>query len=189
MGTSFFPNSYETNGFLLFKKREYEHEIGGETLGNKKLTFGLFTVYVLVLIWLVLFKLQFSFDQLDRVRVMNLIPFNQSVFSEVFNNIRIFIPLGIYLCMLKSKWPFLKKILTIIGFTLAFEIIQFVLAIGRSDLTDILANTLGGAIGIGIYELLFKVLKHRTNIFINLFSLVLTSFVIFFIIFIFKSHS
>ena len=140
-------------------------------MGNKKLTFGLFTVYVLVLIWLVLFKLQFSFDQLDRVRVMNLIPFHQSVFSEVFNNIRIFIPLGIYISMLKSEWSFSKKVFTIIGFTMSFEIIQFVLAIGRSDFTDILANTLGGVIGIGIYQLLFKLLKHRTNIYIYKFFL------------------
>ncbi|WP_242066115.1 VanZ family protein [Brevibacillus laterosporus] len=113
---------------------------------NKKLTFVLFIIYVLALIWLVLFKLQFSFDQIDRVRVINMIPLNGSVFSEVYNNIRIFVPLGIYICMLKSKWSFMKKLLSIIGFTLAFETIQFVLAIGRSDITDILANTLGGTL-------------------------------------------
>lgn len=156
---------------------------------NKKLTFVLFIIYVLALIWLVLFKLQFSFDQIDRVRVINMIPLNKSVFFEVYNNIRIFVPLGIYICMLKSKWSFMKKLLSIIGFTLAFEIIQFVFAIGRSDITDILANTLGGTIGIGIYELLFKILKHRTNKFINILALVLTSCVMFFIIFIFKRHS
>ncbi len=156
---------------------------------NKKLTFILFLIYVLALIWLVLFKLQFSFDQIDRVRVMNMIPLNKSDFSEVYNNIRIFVPLGIYICMLKSKWSFMKKLLLIIGFTLTFEITQFVLAIGRSDITDILANTLGGTIGIGIYELLFKILKHRTNKLINLFALVLTSCALFFIIFIFKRHS
>ncbi len=83
----------------------------------------------------------------------------------------------------------MKKLLSILGLTLAFEIIQFVLAIGRSDITDILANTLGGTIGIGIYELLFKILKHRTNKFINLFALVLTSCVMFFMIFVFKRHS
>ena len=74
--------------------------------------------------------------------------------------------MGIYISMLKSEWSFSKKVFTIIGFTMSFEIIQFVLAIGRSDFTDILANTLGGVIGIGIYQLLFKLLKHRTNIYI-----------------------
>ena len=161
---------------------------GGEILGNKKLTFVLFIIYVLALNWLVLFKLQFSFDQIDRVRVINMIPLNGSVFSEVYNNIRIFVPLGIYICMLKSKWSFIKKLFTIFGLTLAFEFLQFVLAIGRSDITDILANTLGGTIGIGIHKLLFMILKHRTNKFINLFALVLTSCALFFIIFIFKRH-
>lgn len=158
-------------------------------MGNKKLTCALFIIYVMALIWIILFKLQFSFDQIDSVRVINMIPLNHSVFSEVYNNIRIFVPLGIYICMLKSKWPLMKKLLSIIGFTLAFETIQFVLAIGRSDITDILANTLGGTIGIGIYGLLFKILKHRTNKFINLSACVLTSCALFFIIFIFKRHS
>ncbi len=96
--------------------------------------------------------------------------------------------MGIYISMLKSKWSFFSKLLSIMGVTLVFEFIQFVFAIGRSDITDILANTLGGTIGIGIYELLFKILKHRTNKFINLFALLLTSCVLFFIIFIFKRH-
>ncbi|PEJ58329.1 hypothetical protein CN692_08625 [Bacillus sp. AFS002410] len=157
-------------------------------MGNKKLTFVLFIIYLLALNWLVLFKLQFSFDQITRVRVINLIPLNGSVFSEVYNNIRIFVPFGIYICMLKSNWSFLKKLLSFFGLTLAFEIIQYVLAIGISDITDILANTLGGLIGIGIYELLFKIFKHRTNKFINLLALVLTSFALLFIIFIFKRH-
>jgi glycopeptide antibiotics resistance protein len=173
---------------IVLRKTKEKYESGGETLGSKKFTFGLFTVYVFVLVWLVLFKLQFSLDYIERVRVINLIPFHQSLFSEVYSNIRIFIPLGIYICMLKSEWSFSKKVSAIVGFTLSFEIIQFILAIGRSDLTDILANTLGGVIGIGIYQLIFKLLKHRTNIFINLFSLVVTSFVMYFIIFIFKRH-
>lgn len=158
-------------------------------MGNKKLTFVLFIIYLAALIWLVLFKLHFSFDQIDRVRVINMIPLNMYDFSDVYNNIRIFVPLGIYICMLKSKWSFMKKLIPMIGLTLAFEMIQFVFAIGRSDITDILANTLGGAIGIAIYELLFKILKHRTNKILNLCALVLTACVMIFIIFIFKRHS
>ncbi|PGS54212.1 VanZ family protein [Bacillus sp. AFS041924] len=155
---------------------------------NKKLTFLLFIIYFLALNWLVLFKLQLSFNQIDRVRIINMIPLNGSVFSEVYNNIRIFVPFGIYICMLKSNWSVMKKLLSIFGLTLAFETLQFVLAIGRSDITDILANTVGGAIGIGIYEFFFKILKHRTNKFINIFALVLTSCALLFIILIFKRH-
>ena len=156
---------------------------------NKKITLLLFTIYALALIWLVIFKLHFSFAQIEKVRVINMIPLNKSALSEVYNNIIIFIPLGIYICMLKNKWSFMKKVFSIISLTLTFEIMQFVLAIGRSDITDILANTLGGIIGIGIYKLLFMILKQRTTTFINFVSFVLTSFVLFFIIFIFKRHS
>ncbi|WP_246141254.1 VanZ family protein [Bacillus marasmi] len=155
-------------------------------MGSRKWTFMLFIIYGFVLIWLVLFKLQFSFDHLDRVRVMNMIPLHHSVLSEVYANIWIFVPFGIFISMLKRKWPFMKKLVSIFGVTLAFETIQFVLVIGRSDITDVLANTLGGIIGISIYELLFKLIKHRTNKTINLFASVVTSIVMLFLIFIFK---
>lgn len=69
----------------------------------------------------------------------------------------------------------MKKLLAIVGLTFAFEIIQFIFAIGRTDITDVLSNTLGGIIGIGIYALLSKVLKSRTNKVINVVALLLIS--------------
>lgn len=50
----------------------------------------------------------------------------------------------IYICMLKSKWSFVKKVLAIVVLTLAFEISQYIFVIGRADITDVLSNTLGG---------------------------------------------
>lgn len=47
-------------------------------------------------------------------------------------------------CAPKPSWSFTTKILTIVGTTVAFETIQYVFAIGRADITDILASTLGG---------------------------------------------
>ena len=138
------------------------------------LTLVLFAVYLLALAWLILFKLQFSIAVMDEGRVVNLIPLLGSFddngvirFSEIRVNILAFIPLGIYIWMLKSKWSFAKKILIIVGLTFVFEIIQFIFAIGRVDITDVLSNTLGGIIGIGIYALLSKVLKGRTNKVLN----------------------
>jgi glycopeptide antibiotics resistance protein len=37
----------------------------------------------------------------------------------------IFVPLGLYLSMVKAKWSFWKKTLVILGVTVAFEIIQY----------------------------------------------------------------
>jgi Glycopeptide antibiotics resistance protein len=156
-------------------------------MGNLKsekqntLTRVLLVIYLLALTWLILFKLQFSIPVMKEGRVVNLIPLlgsfgNNGVirFAEIRVNILAFIPLGIYICMLKLKWPFVKKALAVVALTLTFEIIQFIFAIGRADITDVLSNTLGGIIGIGIYTLLSKVLKGRTNKVINILAAVFT---------------
>ena len=36
--------------------------------------------------------------------------------------------------------------------SLAAEIVQFVFAIGRTDITDVITNTLGGSLGLALYE-------------------------------------
>lgn len=152
------------------------------------LTSVLFAIYLLALIWLILFKLQFSVPVTKEGRVINLIPLLGSFdgngvirFAEVRNNILAFIPLGIYSCMLRAKWPFVKKVLAMVALTLVFEITQFIFAIGRADMTDVLSNTLGGVIGIGIYALFFKLMKGKTNQFINVLAAVLTIFALLFV--------
>lgn len=50
--------------------------------------------------------------------------------------------------MLKPNWSFLKNITVIAGVSLLFEGLQFIFAIGASDITDFMGNTLGGIIGV-----------------------------------------
>lgn len=152
---------------------------------QNRLTLVLFIIYLLALTWLILFKLQFSIAVLDEGRLINLIPLLGSFddsgvirFSEIGNNIFAFIPLGIYSCMLKRKWSFVKKVLAIVVLTLAFEITQFIFIIGRADITDVLSNTLGGVIGIGIYALAFKFMTGKTNKVITVIAAVLTIFAV-----------
>jgi glycopeptide antibiotics resistance protein len=144
---------------------------------------------------LILFKLQFSIPDRSEGRVINLIPFLGSFgdsgmirFSEIRNNILVFIPFGIYLCMLKTPGHFVKKVLAIVALTLAFEIVQFIFAIGRADITDVLSNTLGGMIGVGIYTLLAKVLKGRTNQVINGLAAVFTVLAVFLVTLLLANH-
>ena len=151
--------------------------------------------YLLVLTWLILFKLQFSIPVMKGGRILNLIPLMGSFddngvirFAEIRMNILVFVPLGIYISTLKVKWNFIKKVLAIFGLTLAFELTQFIFAIGRADITDILGNTLGGIIGIGIHALLFKVLKDRTKKVINTFAGVLTLLVLSLVSLLLVSH-
>ena len=67
----------------------------------------LFLIYLALLVWIILFKLQFSISDLDKVRSINLIPFHYDKkvgtafhLTEVLENVLIFVPMGIYLQML-----------------------------------------------------------------------------------------
>lgn len=45
---------------------------------SKKITLGLFIFYCVILTWIIIFKLQFSFEDLPHFRSLNLIPFSES---------------------------------------------------------------------------------------------------------------
>ncbi len=130
----------------------------------------LFCVYLALLVWIILFKLQFSISDLDTIRSINLIPFYYDKeigaafhITEVLENILIFTPMGIYINMLLPKSNFLTKLLTIIGTSLLLEISQYALAVGRSDITDLLTNTAGGLLGIAVYSMMAKLLGSRSK--------------------------
>jgi glycopeptide antibiotics resistance protein len=122
------------------------------------LTLVLFIVYLLALVWLILLKLYPVIHGLTPgVRALNLLPFSSSGgWSEVRDNFLAFIPFGLFMGMLGLEWPFWKKALPILGVSLAFEVIQFAAAIGRSDITDFISNGLGGLLGLGAYLLLHR---------------------------------
>lgn len=153
-----------------------------ESKKQNKLTVVLFATYMLLLIGVIIFKLPFYSPKLaDGIQVINLIPFQGSydesgvlLLREIIYNIIIYMPLGIYICMLKGEWPSIKKVLSIIGLSLVFEAIQFIFAMGRSDITDVLGNTLGGIIGIAAYMLLYKILGDRAYKIVNILALVVT---------------
>ena len=131
---------------------------------TKPVTIALTAIYLFVVAWIILFKLSTLSEiaHLDHIRKINLIPFHydeeQSYhLTEVLKNVMIFIPLGIYFKMLKITGK--KAILCGMTFSLCLEVLQFILAVGVTDITDIITNTIGTAIGIGIYVLLFRIFK------------------------------
>ena len=151
--------------------------------GNRQLdlTRVLFAVYLLILVWILLFKMSFSLDELYKSRSINIIPFMGSVvvngriyINEIIDNILVFIPLGIYICMLKEDWSILRKISVGFFISLGIEVLQFILAIGATDITDLIGNTLGGIIGIGVFYLFSKLFKNKTNKIINILALIVT---------------
>lgn len=148
---------------------------------QQNLTMVLFTVYFCILIWILLFKMSFSFDELYRNRSINIIPFYGSVIvngkiylNEIINNILVFVPIGIYTCMLKPNWSIVKKVSVAFLTSLVIEVLQFVFAIGATDITDIIGNTLGGVIGIGIFYIFIKVFKDKTIKIFNILASIAT---------------
>lgn len=151
---------------------------------NKKqynLTMILFTIYFFLLIWILLFKMSFSLDELYGRRSINIIPFLGTAMvngklhtSEIINNILIFIPVGIYTCMLKQDWSITKKISVAFFISLAVEVLQFVLAIGATDITDLIGNTIGGVIGIGVFYLFTRLFKNKTINILNILASIST---------------
>ncbi len=133
---------------------------------DNKWTFILTAVFCLLIGWIILFKMSFSLSALSRIRGINLIPFyydKETSFhlSEVIMNVFAFIPLGLLLKLLKFDF----KASVLLGFVYSFilEILQFVLKVGITDITDLITNTLGVVIGAVFYIILSKVFK-RTDI-------------------------
>ncbi len=134
----------------------------------------MFGIYLFLLTWLVLFKFGLDFSALPHKRFVNLIPFKESLFPdggfnfrEVGYNILVFIPLGVYVNILHGKRPLWQKILPAFSLSLSYEVIQFAFAIGISDITDVIGNTLGGIVGLLIFKLLSLIFKEKTATAVN----------------------
>ncbi|WEG74010.1 VanZ family protein [Vagococcus intermedius] len=155
----------------------------------------LLIAYLVVLVWILLFKFAFSIDDIIAVfhnqgRSINLLPFSESVIvnghidiSEIINNLVIFIPFGGLLGILGEKRGFIKSLSLILLFSLLVEASQFILGIGATDITDIVMNSLGGVIGLVSYGVLAKYINRSkldrflVNIGTLLFSLILATLV------------
>lgn len=130
----------------------------------------LFIIYCVLLIWIILFKLSFTTNEITnlvKVNPINLIPFRyyngtRNHLKEIIQNVIIFIPLGIYLKMLNKN----NKQVILYGFifSLVLEISQFIFKLGACDITDIITNTSGTILGLLGYLLLVKLFKNKDKI-------------------------
>lgn len=121
-----------------------------------RLIFGMFVAYSIFLAWAVLWKCGVPFIGDGTQRSINWLPFNHNTRWEMQFNVAIFVPFGFYLAAVREERPLLRQILVVLLTSLLFEALQFVLAIGRSDITDLILDTLGGMIGIAAFYLLSK---------------------------------
>ncbi|EFH84437.1 VanZ family protein [Ktedonobacter racemifer] len=124
----------------------------------KSLSKTLLALYLLILLWLVLFKFSFNLSSvLDyQTRSLNLIPFagaSRDNLREMIYNFVVFIPFGLLLSVNLKRANFWRKLAFVFIFSLAAEMIQFVFAIGATDITDVITNTFGGFLGLILYDL------------------------------------
>ncbi|HEM5490366.1 TPA: VanZ family protein [Streptococcus suis] len=142
----------------------------------------LFLSYLLILTWMIVFKMDLSvlYGRYDSAQ-FNLIPLAGTAvyngilnFPEILFNIISFIPFGIYMEMLFRKASWVSNLLLILLVSFLFEVTQYFLLLGIADITDLLANGLGGAIGINIMYVLTSVWREKTYARMNIFCLILT---------------
>lgn len=114
---------------------------------------GAFAVYLVLLAWIILWKLQVPYIGSGDLRTIKLVPYiafggdGASRPMEVAVNIILFIPFGAFLGVLAPSRRWWKHLAVLAGASLVFEITQYILAIGSSDTTDVIDNSLGGMIG------------------------------------------
>lgn len=158
----------------------------GVAMQTRKVTFFLFCGYLLVLTWMIVFKLDLSilYGRYG-YQSLNIIPFAGTAvydgvldFPEILFNVVSFIPFGIYMEMLFRKASWGTNLLVAAVVSLTFEITQYVLLLGIADITDVLANSLGAAIGINIMYVLTSLWREKTYFRMNLLCLFMTVLVI-----------
>lgn len=131
---------------------------------NPNLTLNLTPIlaltYLGVVVWIILFKMGVNFSYMD-TRSINWIPFPELFtsggkidLSQVILNILIFLPFGIYLQVIYPKKSFLKKLLYCFLLSLFLEASQYIFKIGALDTTDLITNTSGGFLGLGLVKTL-----------------------------------
>lgn len=160
--------------FIYFNKRAQLH--------NKERMFTnicriLFAVYLAVFLWLAVFS-----RSMGESRILQLTPFEGylrvlinyatfDVLEQIFENILVFIPFGVLFCqsvkLKKDRRFYLKGIAAGAAFSVAVETVQYIFAIGFAETDDVINNTLGCAIGCGIYSLCQKIHSDENGLHIS----------------------
>ena len=126
-----------------------------------KLLIALFGIYLVLLVWVILWKLEKPWvgEAALLPRPLKLVPFvasgdaGPSNPEEVLANILLFIPFGLYLGSLARSWKWWQLTAVFLGASLVLETSQHLLSTGSFDTSDLISNTLGGLAGLGILTL------------------------------------
>ena len=138
--------------------------------GERVIVITLFAVYLVLLVWIVLWKLEVPWigEAALLPRPVKLVPFlpsadaGASVPLEVVANLVLFVPFGLYLGLLAPSWRWWMTAGVFVGASLVLEITQHLISIGSFDITDVIVNTAGGLAGLGLLALARRRFQVRT---------------------------
>ena len=153
----------------------------------------LFIMYLLIVpVWVIFFKADstvlfyqywYHFEFPDMYMIThfsdyaNLNPL-KILWGDMVLNVIAFVPFGVYLEMLfheKSVWI---KFITIASVSLAIEVLQFIFFLGSTDIVDLIANTLGGVIGVLVMKAIYKEKTLKVMLTLALITTVLVTIVV-----------
>lgn len=149
------------------KKRKYQIKLG---------TLILLILYFLVLVYVCFFSEAYGRAELSDSYHYNLIPFREItrfyVYRDVvgarafvlnlFGNVIAFMPFGLFIPILFTRWRKLNSILRMTFFlSLGIEIIQLLTRTGSFDIDDLILNTLGGVLGYLLFVILDLFRRYR----------------------------
>ena len=165
------------------------------TKKEKVFAYVVMGIYLLFLCWLILFKLADSIDKIPSMRGINLIPFHYDQLSntrfhqmEVLYNVLVFVPAGFFFSAF-GKGKVTSGIIASAMLSLCFEILQWIFALGASDITDFITNTAGGALGTFLFFAMGKLFKgHQVRIVCIIGAIIEAIFIILMIVLIFFNN-
>lgn len=142
------------------------------TKKTRQLAVVIFTLYILLLVWIIAFKCNMKDAILD-AKIFNrdftlgerfvfqLSQFSKTPWEDGVLNILFFLPLGLLMPLFSNKHTYVKTVLFCFLLSTVFELLQILNAIGRFTYIDIINNTFGGIFGAGLHFLLRKKAKEK----------------------------
>lgn len=137
------------------------------TKTDKVISIILFIIYILVLTWVIIFKTMPYLTYMPE-RSLNLMPFKGTAvynghydYRELIGNVIVFVPFGVFISMVIRRFNLVAAFMGGFALSVGYEVVQYILICGATDVTDVIMNTAGALIG-GIVFLIFKAIfkKH-----------------------------
>ena len=129
----------------------------------------MFILYLAALIWVIVFKanrdLLLYGGEPEYRQISFYLSFNG---RETLLNIAAFVPAGLFLMLLSRRENKLAAGIGCFLISLAFEVTQYILMLGTSDLTDLITNTMGGLVGIAAFLLCKRIFREKTQTILSL---------------------